>query len=256
MEPVPGFFSAPHIWEGKTTRGCQQVVAVEPRPVHDLPTRVEEKGPFHDDKEVGWWLAGCARPRPQRAGRPRAVAPGTTFSPIRKTCPRNGGGCCSGDVHRFPSRHHYASYCGTAPIEAFSGDLRRHRLSRAGNRQLNSAMHVIAVCQARDPGPGRDHYRRKLAEAKAPAEARRGLKRQLSNVVYKHLVADQRAAIASTTDLQRALPGIPMINHPRSGVDVLTLHGQVPGERRRQKPGTAAPLTTTAFGTKHWRVTL
>jgi len=37
----------------------------------------------------------------------------------------------------------------TAPIEAFSGDLRRHRLSRAGNRQLNSAMHVIAVCQAR-----------------------------------------------------------------------------------------------------------
>ena len=144
----------------------------------------------------------------------------------------------------------------TAPIEAFSGDLRRHRLSRAGNRQLNSAMHVIAVCQARDPGPGRDHYRRKLAEAKAPAEARRGLKRQLSNVVYKHLVADQRAAIASTTDLQRALPGIPMINHPRSGVDVLTLHGQVPGERRRQKPGTAAPLTTTAFGTKHWRVTL
>jgi len=199
VEPVTGFFSAPHIWEVKTTRGCRQVVAVEPRPVHDLPTRVEEKGPFHDDKEVGWWPAGCARPRPQRAGRPRAVAPGTTFSPIRKTCPRNGGGCCSGDVHRFPSRHHYASYCGTAPIEASSGDLRRHRLSRAGNRQLNSAMHVIAVCQARDPGPGRDHYRRKLAEAKTPAEARRSLKRQLSNVVYKHLVADQRAAIASST---------------------------------------------------------
>jgi len=105
----------------------------------------------------------------------------------------------SGDVHRFPSRHHYASYCGTAPIEASSGDLRRHRLSRAGNRQLNSAMHVIAVCQARDPGPGRDHYRRKLAEAKTPAEARRSLKRQLSNVVYKHLVADQRTAIASNT---------------------------------------------------------
>ena len=105
----------------------------------------------------------------------------------------------SGDVHRFPSRHHYASYCGTAPIEASSGDLRRHRLSRAGNRQLNSAMHVIAVCQARDPGPGRDHYRRKLAEAKTPAEARRSLKRQLSNVVYKHLVADQHAAIVSNT---------------------------------------------------------
>ncbi len=57
----------------------------------------------------------------------------------------------SGDVTRFPSRHHYASYCGTAPIEASSGDLRRHRLSRAGNRQLNSAVHIVAVCQARDP---------------------------------------------------------------------------------------------------------
>jgi transposase len=64
----------------------------------------------------------------------------------------------SGDITRFPSRHHYASYCGTAPIEASSGDQRRHRLSRAGNRQLNAAVHVIAVCQARDPGPGRNHY--------------------------------------------------------------------------------------------------
>jgi transposase len=91
----------------------------------------------------------------------------------------------SGDITRFPSRHHYASYCGTAPIEASSGDLRRHRLSRAGNRQLNAAVHVVAVCQARDPGPGRDHYRRKLTEAKTPAEARRRLKRQLSNVIYK-----------------------------------------------------------------------
>jgi len=91
----------------------------------------------------------------------------------------------SGDVTRFPSRHHYASYCGTAPIEASSGDLRRHRLSRAGNRQLNAAVHVVAVCQAAHPGPGRDHYRRKLAEAKTPAEARRSLKRQLSNVIYK-----------------------------------------------------------------------
>jgi len=140
----------------------------------------------------------------------------------------------SGDMHRFPSRHHYASYCGTAPIEASSGDLHRHRLSRAGNRQLNSAMHVIAVCQARDPGPGRDHYRRKLAEAKTPAEARRSLKRQLSNVVYKHLVADQRAAIASSTGPTAVAAGAPMTDHPRSRVDVLILHGQVPGERRRQ----------------------
>ena len=61
-------------------------------------------------------------------------------------------------VERFPSRHHYASYCGAAPIEASSGDQRRHRLSRAGNRQLNRALHLIAVCQIRTTGPGRDFY--------------------------------------------------------------------------------------------------
>lgn len=104
----------------------------------------------------------------------------------------------SGDITRFPSRHHYASYCGTAPIEASSGDLRRHRLSRAGNRQLNAAVHVIAVCQARDPGPGRNHYQRKLAESKTPAEARRSLKRQLSNIIYKRLLADHQRARRST----------------------------------------------------------
>jgi transposase len=104
----------------------------------------------------------------------------------------------SGDITRFPSRHHYASYCGTAPIEASSGDQRRHRLSRAGNRQLNTAVHVIAVCQARDPGPGRNHYQRKLTESKTPAEARRSLKRQLSNIIYKRLLADHQRALRSS----------------------------------------------------------
>ena len=82
----------------------------------------------------------------------------------------------SGDVTRFPNRHHYASYCGAAPIEASSGDLRRHRLSRE-----------------------REHYQRKLTEAKTPAEARRSLKRQLSNVIYKRLLADHQRAAASMT---------------------------------------------------------
>lgn len=104
----------------------------------------------------------------------------------------------SGDITRFPSRHHYASYCGTAPIEASSGDQRRHRLSRAGNRQLNAAVHVIAVCQARDPGPGRNHYQRKLTESKTPAEARRSLKRQLSNIIYKRLLADHQRTLRSS----------------------------------------------------------
>ncbi|MQA12590.1 MAG: IS110 family transposase [Pseudonocardiaceae bacterium] len=95
-------------------------------------------------------------------------------------------------VARFPTRHHYASYCGTAPIEASSGDRRRHRLSRAGNRQLNRALHLVAVCQIRTTGPGRDFYQRKLAEAKTPAEARRALKRRLSDTIYRRILRDQQ----------------------------------------------------------------
>ena len=100
----------------------------------------------------------------------------------------------SSTVARFPTRHHYASYCGTAPIEASSDEQRRHRLSRAGNRQLNRALHLVAVCQIRTRGPGREFYQRKLAEAKTPAEARRALKRRLSDTIYRHLVRDQQEA--------------------------------------------------------------
>jgi transposase len=99
----------------------------------------------------------------------------------------------SGAVDRFPSRHHYASYCGTAPIEASSGEQRRHRLSRAGNRQLNRALHLVAVCQIRTSSVGREFYQRKLREAKTPAEARRALKRRLGDTIYRHLVRDQQA---------------------------------------------------------------
>jgi Transposase IS116/IS110/IS902 family len=66
----------------------------------------------------------------------------------------------------------YAGYTGTAPVEASSGDVRRHRLNRGGNRQLNTALHLVAVCQIRDPSPGQGHYRRKLAEAKTPEKGR------------------------------------------------------------------------------------
>jgi transposase len=96
----------------------------------------------------------------------------------------------SGDIHRFPDRNHYASYTGTAPLDASSGQQNRHRLSRLGNRQLNAAIHVIAVCQSSRPGPGRDLYLRKIAEGKTPNEARRTLKRRLSDTVYRRLVQD------------------------------------------------------------------
>ena len=98
----------------------------------------------------------------------------------------------TGDIDRFPNQEHYASYAGTAPIDVSSGDQETHRLSRRGNRQLNAAIHVAAITQARDPGPGRDHYRRKIAEHKTVKEARRSLKRRITNAIYRRILADQQ----------------------------------------------------------------
>jgi transposase len=96
-----------------------------------------------------------------------------------------------GDVGRFPSKHHFATHTGTAPLEASSGQVVRHRLSRAGNRQLNHALYLMAIVQIRHPTAGQAYYRRKRAEGKAPKEALRCLKRRLSDAVYRCLLADQ-----------------------------------------------------------------
>jgi transposase len=96
----------------------------------------------------------------------------------------------SGDMARFKNRDHYASYNGTAPIEASSGPRTRHRLNPRGNRNLNHAIHVIAVAQIRHPSDGRRFFDRKVAEGKSNKEALRALKRHISNAVYSHLVID------------------------------------------------------------------
>ena len=103
-----------------------------------------------------------------------------------------------GDVGRFPSKAHYfASYCGTAPVEASSGDVVRHRLSLAGNRHLNYALHMVAICQARSDARGGTYYRKKMAEGKSRKEALRCLKRRISDAVFRSLVADSRAPSSS-----------------------------------------------------------
>jgi transposase len=99
-------------------------------------------------------------------------------------------------VDRFPSKDHFASYNGTAPIDASSGDQVRHRLSRAGNRRINHALHMMAVTQIRQPNsPGRGYYECKRLEGKTPKEALRCLKRRLSDVVFRQLLADQAGTI-------------------------------------------------------------
>jgi transposase len=95
-----------------------------------------------------------------------------------------------GDVRRFLTAARFAAYCGVAPIEASSGDVVRHRLSRAGDRQLNFALHVMAVTQARQYPSGRAYYLRKRTGGHSDKEALRCLKRRPADVVYRQLLRD------------------------------------------------------------------
>ncbi len=95
-----------------------------------------------------------------------------------------------GDVARFADRNRFASWTGTAPLDASSGEQNRHRLSRAGNRRMNHMIHIAAISQLRVDSEGRAYYRRKRSEGKKPLEAIRCLKRRISDAIYRQLVAD------------------------------------------------------------------
>jgi len=85
------------------------------------------------------------------------------------------------DVRRLASRHRFATYTGTAPTEISSGDIQRHRLTRAGNRRLNHALHMAALSNKRHDERGRWYYAPKLAAGKGKKGALRCLKRRLSD---------------------------------------------------------------------------
>ncbi len=138
-----------------------------------------------------------------------------------------------GDVTRFPNRSHFASWTGTAPIEASSGEHTRHRLSRAGNRRLNHVLYMAGIVQLRHDTPGRAYYRRKVAAGKTSMEAMRCLRRRLSDAVYRQLAADARAEehtgpgghsgatlVSSAADLP---PGIGTSDQPLPGPAPTTL---------------------------------
>ncbi len=102
-----------------------------------------------------------------------------------------------GDVARFADRNRFASWTGTAPLDASSGEQNRHRLSRAGNRRMNHMIHIAAVTQLRLDTDGRAYYRHKRAAGKKPLEAMRCLKRRISDAVYRQLLADAERLGAS-----------------------------------------------------------
>jgi transposase len=97
-----------------------------------------------------------------------------------------------GDIHRFRDRDRFASWNGTAALDASSGEQIRHRLSRAGNRRINRTLHIMAIVQLRNPTDGRAYYDTKKTAGKTSMEAMRALKRRLSNVVYQRMLADQQ----------------------------------------------------------------
>lgn len=128
------------------------------------------------------------------------TASGTTLTQLRGIGALTAGKIIGrvGDITRFRSPAAFASYTGTAPIEVSSGDVVRHRLSRAGDRQLNYCLHVAAITQLRHDCPGRDYYLRKRACGKGHKEALRCLKRRLSDVVYRQLLRDAQASQAAS----------------------------------------------------------
>jgi transposase len=93
----------------------------------------------------------------------------------------------SGDSKRMASEASFAALAGTSPVEASSGKQRRHRLNRGGDRQLNWALHVIALARIRHHVETACYYNRLLETGKTTREARRCVKRALARHFYRRL---------------------------------------------------------------------
>jgi transposase len=100
------------------------------------------------------------------------------------------------DVRRFKSKDAFARHNGTAPLPAWSGNPNRHRLSRTGNRQINAAIHRIAITQKRLHPDAQAYLERRTSRGDTNTEALRALKRRLSDIVYRALLADAQPTTA------------------------------------------------------------
>jgi transposase len=101
------------------------------------------------------------------------------------------------DVRRFRSKDAFARHNGTAPLPVWSSNRVRHRLSRTGNRQLNAAIHRIAVTQKRCHAGAQAYLERRMANGNTKTEALRAFKRKLSDVVFRALLADAASTSAA-----------------------------------------------------------
>jgi len=100
------------------------------------------------------------------------------------------------DVTRFPNESAFARFAGVGPIPMWSGSTEATmRNSTTGNRQINTALHRIALTQIIKGGAGADYYRKRVAAGDSPAMARRCLKRHLARVVYRRMQHDRKRTI-------------------------------------------------------------
>jgi transposase len=111
-------------------------------------------------------------------------------------------------AQRFPTDGHFARHAGTAPVPASSGKTVRHRLHRGGDRQLNRALHIIALSRAKTDPETRAYLERKHAEGNTKLEAIRCLKRHLARRIWHLLYAAETAASPSVM-ITRSNPEIP-----------------------------------------------
>lgn len=107
-------------------------------------------------------------------------------------------------IGRFRSRAAFARHNGSAPLPVWSGNTERHRLSRTGNRQLNVALHRIAITQLQREGPGRTYLEHRRTMGDTKPEAIRALRRRISDEVFRRMRHDEAARTASPSGLAAA----------------------------------------------------
>jgi transposase len=107
-------------------------------------------------------------------------------------------------IGRFRSRAAFARHNGSAPLPVWSGNTIRHRLSRTGNRQLNVALHRIAVTQLQREGPGQAYLEHRRSQGDTKTEAIRALRRRISDEVFRRMRHDEAARAASPSGLAAA----------------------------------------------------
>ena len=147
-----------------------------------------------------------------------------------------------GDIARFADRNRFASWTGTAPLDASSGEQNRHRLSRAGNRRMNHMIHIAAISQIRLDTEGRGLLPAQASRGQEAPRGHRCLKRRISDAIYRQLVADAQSLRSDRCGSGRALRGVSRIQRGRPAPAHRHFGSATSRTRRHDAtPGTAGP---------------